>query len=218
MSKISPVLARRCQMQWCMSSSSSLHLGHGGDTTSPAQERRSCVQHDAVAAASNMPRAACMPLLSKSLSCLNSVVRWAPPSKPGPNSCPAAFSHSCPSRKALKACQKPQSPIPNPPVLRLHRLPSGSFQDVCDNDSRQMAHPIPPTHGWISRHHRSRNFCPHLLNLGPDSAFPKHKPLSDEIARDQDCWIRVWMQECSWLDTYLVLRIELFERLSSSPA
>ena len=61
-----------------------------------------------------------------------------------------------------------------------------------------MAAHILPTHCWLSRHHHSRDFCPHLPKFGPDSVvvFPKHKPLSDEIGRDLDCWIGVWTQEC----------------------
>ena len=77
------------------------------------------------------PLAACKPFLSKYLSCLNSVARSAPPTKPAPNSCLATFSHSCPSIEARKICQNPQSSIPTPPALRLHLLPSQSFQDVC---------------------------------------------------------------------------------------
>ena len=131
LSKISPSLARHCQTRRCMSSFSSVHLGHSGDPTSPARYRRSCVQHDAVAAAKSMPRAAFIPLLSRNLSCLNNVVSSPPPSKPAPNSCRAAFSHNCPSMEARKACQNPQSSIPTRAELRLHLLPSGSFQYVC---------------------------------------------------------------------------------------
>ena len=34
--------------------------------------------------------------------------------------------------------------------------------------------------------------------FGPDSVvvFPRDKPLPDEIARDLNCWIGVWVQEC----------------------
>ena len=34
--------------------------------------------------------------------------------------------------------------------------------------------------------------------LAPDSVivFPKYEPLPDEITRDLDCWVGVWMQEC----------------------
>ena len=40
--------------------------------------------------------------------------------------------------------------------------------------------------------------CPNFANLGLDSVvvLPKDKPLPDEIARDLDCWIGVWVQKC----------------------
>ena len=212
MSKISPVLAPHCQTRWNMSSSASSHLGHSGVSTKPARYRRSWVQHDAVAAASSMPRAACKPLLSKNLSCLNNVVRSAPLSKPAPSSCLAAFSHNCPSIEARKACQNPQSSIPTPPALRVHLLPSGSFQDVCRMGTQLCCMSVTMT----------ADMCPrtylHLVagllaiiavaifaqtfpsNVGPESVIvlPKDKPLPNEISRDLNCWVGIGMQEvCS---------------------
>ena len=81
---------------------SSSHLGQSGASTNPARPRRSCVQHDAVAAARSIPWAACTPFFSKNLSCLNNVVRSAPPSKPVPHLCLVAFSHNCPSRRLAR--------------------------------------------------------------------------------------------------------------------
>ena len=161
------------------------------------------------------------------------MVKSAPPSKTAPNSCLAAFSHYCPSIEARKACQNPQSSIPTPPALRLHQLPSWSFQYVfrmgiqlCCKSVTMTADKcpphIPPTGCWTSRHHRCRCLCPDFPDLGPDSVvvFPKYEPLPDETTRDLDCWIGVWMQECesSWSNTCLDLRTVLPQQLSFAPA
>ena len=39
-------------------------------------------------------------------------------------------------------------------------------------------------------------FCPDFPDLGPDSVivFPKDEPLPDEITRDLNCWIGIWVQ------------------------
>ena len=158
----------------------------------PARRCSRCQQH----------ASGCMQApFSKNLSCLNNVVRSAPPSKPAPNSCLAAFSHNCPSIEARKACQNPQSSIPTPPALRLHLLPSGSCQDACRMEIQLCCKSITLTTDKCPRTCLQLVvglFCPDFPDLGPGSlvVFPNYEPLPDEITRDLDCWIGVWTQQC----------------------
>ena len=176
-----------------MSSSSSSHLGQRGIPTS----------------ASSMPRAACRPFFSTNLSCLNNVVRSAPPSKPVPHSCLVAFSHNCSSIQARKACQNPQSSIPTLPALRVHLLPSGSFHDVFRMGVQLCCMSVTMTADMCPRTNLQR--IAGLLAIIAVSIFaqtlpilglvlwlcsPEDKPLPDEIARDLNCWIGVWVQRC----------------------
>ena len=73
---------------WCVSHNSSPQRGHSGDSTSPALQRRSCVQHTAVATASSMPCATATPFFAKNLPCVDErrEIRSRSP-KPTPNSC-----------------------------------------------------------------------------------------------------------------------------------
>ena len=68
----------------------------------------------------------------------------------------------------------------------------------CNDYSWHMSPHIPPTGCWIPCHNRCRNDRRDLSNLGPDSvvALPKSEPLPDDIAREKNCWIVFWVQEC----------------------
>ena len=150
----------------------------------PARRRGRCQQH-----ASGCMQALC----SKNLSCWNNVVRSAPPSKLLDRSSEGLHQSSIPTSslvapsvafRVFPGCV----PNGNPIVLQ-----------ECNNDSLQVSPHILPTRCWTFRHHRRRNFCPDLPSLGPDSVvvFPKYEPLLDEVTRDLDCWLGVWMQECA---------------------
>ena len=144
-----------------------------------------------------------------------------------PSLCPA-FCHNCPWIDARK-----DSSNPTPPALRLHLLPSGSFQDVCRMGVQLCCMSVTmtadmcprtysPTGFWTPRHHRCRNLRQNFPNLGPESVvvLPKYEPLPDEIARDLNSWISAWVQECDCRgsNTCIDLRIVLLQQLSFAPA
>ena len=144
--------------------------------------------------AASMPRAACKPLFSKNLSCLDNVVRSAPPSKSALQPSPTIV----PQSKLGRLARIPNHQFPH--VLRLHLLRSGSFQDVCRLGIQLCCKSVTTTADKCSRAYLQRVagllaiiavafFCPDNPILGPDSLIVFPKKMSQCLMRLHGIWI-----------------------------